>query len=158
VKRYNIRGVELYQDDLSFEEYERVKVVLKDKVNIFSDSAQKFGLALDELFSNGTLKLMTPLFLKLYEPTPFHYLKNRWNMWRSGFDLEYPIALMNGEELAQVMVDFFLTNISWSTNLLVLPQRSNSAQEIQTGFLSRMKKSWSHFPTQIFQKQTQSND
>lgn len=152
MKTYRIRGVELCQDDLTFEEYERCKEVLRDKVNIFSGDAQKFGVALDALFEGGVLRKLMPLFLKMYEPNPWLWTKNRFFVWRTGFNSRDPILLMKGEEVAQVMLDFFLVNISWSTNLLVLPTNLNLPNEKKADRFSRMRKSLLRYPTTIFQK------
>jgi len=140
--RYTISGVEVYQDELTFEEFECAKKILKERKDIFKGEVQKFGQALDELHESGALKELVPIILRRYEP-------HIWNRWandkalnRLGVTFDDFIKKIKGTDLARVMTDFFLLNIAWTSNLLILPESSNSNGKIMKGKNRTSLRNW----------------
>jgi hypothetical protein len=117
-KRYKIAGFPFVQKVLTYPEFEeavRMSGRFLDDVKGMSG----FGAVLDKMISSGILPELVKLIIKPYERTVLHkiyfWLKRRITKK----DLSDPIKLMNINDVAEVVRDFFTINTSSLSSLML---------------------------------------
>lgn len=149
-KRYKIAGTYWIQKELKFRDNEKVRKILRGKIDLNDLSESKFGEIIDKLYDGGILREIMPIILK-EDPNP---LKRAWNSLIYRFrsiDKENMIQYMTDSEIARVAVDFFLFKSAWLTNLMPFGERSTFLMKAGSIFrkIIPLRKSASQSPEAI---------
>jgi hypothetical protein len=122
-KRYKIAGFPFVQKVLTYPEFEeavRMSGGFLDDVKGLTG----FGAVLDKLISSGVVRDLVKLVIKPYERTILHRLYYRAKRAITKKDLGSPIDLMNIDEVAEVVRDFFTINTSSLSSLMLIGNQS----------------------------------
>jgi len=115
VKRYKIQGTWWAQDLLTYRQLLEVTEILKGQFKGFIGDEQHFGELLDRLTKEEVLpKLMRVLLQPRTRTRPGAWLNN-WRLEKKGLTRENICEAMTAPQIAKVLLDFFILNVSWIT-------------------------------------------
>jgi hypothetical protein len=112
-KKYSIKRMFFYQDELTYEEDGLAKESLKTFEAAFDSEQKQFGQIIEKIYNSGVVPDLFRIILKPYQPTFVHKL---WNaFWARYYHLDRSqiVRTMKNSEIAAVIGDFFLLNTSW---------------------------------------------
>ena len=154
---YIFDGIKYYQEELNFSAYAKVKTILNEKVKLLEMGQEQMGKVLDELHEKGVLADLIN-FLLIPDKTLKNRIIYRFKRILDRNKHKKIAETMTAQQMAQVIADFFLLNVGWTTNFLVLPKELDMKlmQELTKENISRLMKLSSEFAQAISQEEVRS--
>lgn len=132
-KSYRIRKMLFVMEELTYDEDTALREIVKGKIGgVLQLDMNNMITLLDKLHEAGVIMDLFKIVVKPYNPTPFHWLWNKFWQLRSGISDGEAIRKMKNSEIAAVLYDFFTINLSWMTNW------ANSVQALSNPALTGM--------------------
>lgn len=124
MNKYRFKGVQFYQDVLSWKEFGRYLKLTGGEGTKLSPDRDIFAATIEKWYADGTLAELFKLILKPYQPNLWQRARNMYFVWRNKVNVNDPINIpLSLKEIARVNADFMLLNSEWIGNLMIM-QRS----------------------------------
>jgi len=138
---YKIKGVNYFQDELTFLENEKVNLLFKNNgIDLSIINSTIVGELIDKMYEQGVLKDLFRIILKIDSTTLKKKIENKFYRRKNNLP-ENIIEVMTNSDIAVVMVDFFLYKIQWLASLMTSLEKSGSTDTKKIAeLLSHLKK------------------
>lgn len=104
-------------EELTYDEDTALREIVKGKIGeVLQLDMNNMITLLDKLHEAGVIMDLFKIVVKPYNPTPFHWMWNKFWQSYSGISDGEAIRKMKNSEIAAVLYDFFIINLSWMTN------------------------------------------
>lgn len=116
--RYRIRQTSWSQEGLRYRELLEAMEILRGPLVGFNGDEQGLGDLMDKMAKEKTLPRLVAILLHPGARTPVGRMIERRRKRKMGMTQENICEHMTAPEIARVLLDFFVLNVSWISNLM----------------------------------------